>query len=59
MKLRAYEGKRVTVITSDGKKYSGVVTDYIFPEDNEPEGTESIILDGELEITGPEIIAIK
>lgn len=30
MKLRAYEGKRVTVITSDRKKYSGVVTDYIF-----------------------------
>ena len=49
MKLRAYEGKRVTVITSDGKKYSGVVTDYIFPEDNEPEGIESIILDGELD----------
>nr|UVY37482.1 MAG: ataxin 2 SM domain protein [Bacteriophage sp.] len=59
MKLRAYEGKRVTVITSDGKKYSGVVRDYIFPEDNEPEGIESIILDGELEITGPEIVAIK
>ena len=55
MKLRAYEGKKVTVITSDGHKYVGVMTDYIFPEDN---GIESIILDGELEITGPEIVAI-
>lgn len=59
MKLRAYEGKKVIVITSDEHKYVGVMTDYIFPEDNEPEGIESIILDGELEITGPEIVAIK
>ena len=59
MNLRAYEGKKVTLLTSNGKKYSGTVTDYIFPEDNEPEGIESIILDGELEITAPEIVAIK
>lgn len=59
MSLRAYEGKKVTLLTSNGKKYSGMVTDYIFPEDNEPEGIESIILDGELEITASEIVAIK
>ena len=36
----------------------GLVTDHIFPEDNEPEGVESIILDGTLELTKSEIAGI-
>ncbi len=59
MDLRKYEGKRVTLLCSDGEKLKGFVTDYIFPEDNEPEGTESIIIDGEVEIPASEIVAIK
>lgn len=31
---------------------------HIFPEDNEPEGVESIILDGTLELTKSEIAGI-
>ena len=59
MDLRKYEGKRVALLCSDGEKLKGFVTDYIFPEDNEPEGTESIIIDGKVEITAPEIVTIK
>ena len=59
MNLREYEGKKVRIITSDGKRYSGRMTDYISPDDNEPEGVESIILDGELELAGSEIVAIN
>lgn len=36
----------------------GLVTDHIFPEGNEPEGMESIILDGTLELTKSEIAGI-
>lgn len=59
MDLRKYEGKHAVILCSDGEKVKGFVTDYIFPEDNEPEGVESIIIDGEIEITAPEIVAIK
>ncbi len=59
MDLRSYEGEYVSVLCSDGEKIKGFVTDYIFPEDNEPEGVESIILDGNLELTKEEIAGIS
>ena len=45
MNLKSLEGKRVRLIDVSGKKYEGIVGDYIYPEDNEPEGMASIILD--------------
>ena len=59
MDLRSYEGEYVSVLCSDGEKIKGFVTDYIFPEDNEPEGIESIILDGNIELTEEEIAGIS
>ncbi|MCC8098002.1 MAG: hypothetical protein LIO44_05505 [Eubacterium sp.] len=44
MNLRSYEGKIVRLIDVDGEIYEGRATDYIFPEDNEPEGVESIVV---------------
>ena len=40
------------------EKNKGLVTNHIFPEGNEPEGMESIILDGTLELTKSEIAGI-
>ena len=45
MNLIKYEGKHVRLHSVSGKIYKGKVTDYIFPEDNYPEGVESIVLD--------------
>lgn len=59
MDLRSYEGEYVSVLCSDGEKIKGFVTDYIFPEDNQPEGVESIVLDGNLELTKKEIAGIS
>lgn len=36
------EGKRVRIICIDSEIFEGVVTDYIYPEDNEPEGIAAI-----------------
>ena len=44
MDLKMYYGKRVKILADNGKEYRGYVTDYIYPEDNEPEG-ESILLE--------------
>lgn len=46
MELHKFEGKRVRLIDSEGEEFEGVVGDYIYPEDNEPEGVEGIVLDG-------------
>lgn len=43
MSLVEMEGKKVRIIDSDDKYWEGMVTDYIYPEDNEPE-VESIII---------------
>lgn len=43
MKLSTYEGKKARIVDIDGQVFYGVVTDYIHPEDNVPEG-ESIVL---------------
>lgn len=59
MDLRSHEGEYVSVLCSDEKKKNkGLVTDHIFPEDNEPEGVESIVPDGTLELTKSEIAGI-
>lgn len=42
---QALEGKRVRVINVDGEVFEGVVSDYFYPEDNEPEGIAGIALD--------------
>lgn len=42
--LLKYEGKTIRVVTPDNQMFEGYVTDYVYPEDNEPEGIESIIL---------------
>lgn len=44
MNLAIFEGKQVRIVDTDGQQFTGRVTDYIDPEDNEPEGAESIII---------------
>ena len=43
MKLIEYQGKKVRIIAVNNKEFIGVAEDYVYPEDNEPEG-ESIII---------------
>ncbi len=43
MKLINYENKKVKIIDDQGGFWKGIVTDYIYPEDNDS-GVESIIL---------------
>lgn len=46
MKLnQSLEGKRVRIVDVDGEIFEGVVGDYIYSEDNEPEGVDAIVLD--------------
>ena len=45
MNLRQYENKKVRITAMNGAVFEGAVTDYISPEDNEPEGIESIVID--------------
>lgn len=43
MKLsQELEGKKVKIIDVDNEVFTGKVTDYIYPEDNEPEGIAAI-----------------
>ena len=43
MKLEhSIEGKQVRIVTAENEVLTGVVEDYIFPEDNEPEGVAGI-----------------
>ena len=44
MELRELEGKRVRLTSTDGEIFEGRIEDYVFPEDNKPEGVESITL---------------
>lgn len=41
---RRMEGKKVRLIDNDGDLFEAKLTDYIYPEDNEPEGVASIII---------------
>lgn len=43
MSLKKYYGKNVRIIAENGKLFEGEVTDYFYPEDNEPE-EESIAI---------------
>ena len=46
MKLsQSLEGKNVKITCTDGEMFTGIVSDYIFPEDNEPEGIAAIDID--------------
>lgn len=38
------EGKKVRLTDTDGEIFEAKVTDYVYPEDNEPEGIASIII---------------
>lgn len=42
---QALEGKKVKIITIDDEVFTGMVSDYIYPEDNEPEGISGIIIE--------------
>ncbi len=42
---QALESKKIRLVDIDGDVYEGKVGDYVFPDDNEPEGVEGIILD--------------
>lgn len=48
MNLIEYENKKVRITDTKKRIWEGLVTDYIYPEDNEPEGIESIIINCEL-----------
>lgn len=46
MKLsQSLEVKNVKITCIDGEVFTGIVSDYIFPEDNEPEGIAAIDID--------------
>ena len=42
--LKKYYDKTVKIVCNDGS-YHGRIIDYIYPEDNEPEGHESLIVE--------------
>lgn len=55
---RELEGKKIRVITMDGDEIVGTVEDYIYPEDNEPEGVAGIDVkcaDGWVGLNEPDI----
>ena len=39
------EGKRVRLIYADGEILTGLILDYIHPEDNEPEGISGLVVE--------------
>lgn len=39
------EGKKVKIVDVDGEVFEGIVSDYIYPEDNEPEGVAAIAVE--------------
>ena len=44
MELKQYCGKHVRIVDVDGETFEGIVTDYIYPGDDDTE-LESIIID--------------
>lgn len=44
MNLKKYIDKEILLTDEESKEFKGFVTDYVFPEDNEPE-EESIIIE--------------
>jgi hypothetical protein len=43
MNLAKYEGKKVEIIDNKNQTWEGIVTDWFYPEDNDPE-RESIVI---------------
>lgn len=43
MSLSEFYGKQVRIVAQNGKEFEGKVTDYFYPEDNDPE-EESIAI---------------
>lgn len=43
MSLSKYYGRQVRIVAQNGKQFEGKVTDYFYPEDNEPD-EESIAI---------------
>lgn len=46
MSLKELCGKRIRIVSPDGASFTGKVSDYFYPEDNENE-KESVVLDTE------------
>lgn len=44
MKLKQFYNKKVNIVSNDGTRFSGIVTDYFHPDENES-GKESIVID--------------
>ena len=62
MNLSSFYGKKVEITTRNGLAFSGKVSDYIYPEDNENE-KESIVIDAEdgslVEFYDEDILSIR
>lgn len=41
---QSLEGKRAKLVYLDGEILTGLILDYIYPEDNEPEGVSGLIV---------------
>ena len=41
---QSLEGKKVVITDTDGDIFEGVISDYIYPEDNEPEGIACVCM---------------
>nr|DAH22057.1 MAG TPA: hypothetical protein [Caudoviricetes sp.] len=41
---QSLEGKRAKLIYTDGEILTGLILDYIYPEDNEPEGLSGLVV---------------
>lgn len=41
---QSLEGKRAKLIYTDGEILTGLILDYIYPEDNEPEGVSGLVV---------------
>lgn len=42
---QALEGKKIRLRNKKGEIFEGVVSDYIYPEDNEPEGIACVCME--------------
>lgn len=42
---QAFEGKKIRLESIKGEIFEGIVSDYIYPEDNEPEGIAGICIE--------------
>lgn len=42
---QAFEGKKIHLESIKGEIFEGIVSDYIYPEDNEPEGIAGICIE--------------